>query len=348
MDKPHHSSTRLGLIVLSLELLVAAGWFAHNRIEAAKKSGESDQVAAESLQQSSDGSSSQATAEPSEQPTAASTSNKNYDWSTMAQGPYQDSVYYTTSSSLTDWPSTEGTALQEHASVPDVIAKDGVLYAYYVDVTEDGKPEQIGVRTSSDNGASWGQKKYVVFQNARNRVPVDPAPYLLPDGKIRLYYLDIAEVQAGKNASHKIYSAISSDGVTFTQEDGARFTYDKIFDPDVVNVDGSWRMYVGTHDNKVLSTTSSDGLSFSYEGVAYSGGAIPNVIYENKTYYLFTGGIDISSSKDGKTFTKLNKRFSPAGLTADPGVTKLSDGRYLMVYKTKSASDQPPDQQAKP
>lgn len=256
-----------------------------------------------------------------------------YNWSTMNQGPYKDKVYFVTSNSLLQWSGT-GQQLATHSSVPEVIYKDGVLYVYFVDVSQDGIPEQIGLRKSEDNGATWSDKQFITIQGVGNKIAVDPDPFVLPDGRIRLYYFDIATTKTQGLENNTIYSAISNDGINFTQEEGSRFIYPAIFDPDVTYINGTWRMYVGTDDQKVLSATSIDGLTFSYEGVALNDGAIPNVFYENSTYYLFTGGINISTSTDGKTFTKTSNRFDCGGLTADPGVIKLNNDRYLMVYKT--------------
>lgn len=258
----------------------------------------------------------------------------NLEWSTMSQGPYLDKVSFVISDSLLQWPS-EGEQIAEHASVPDVILKDGTLYVYFVDVSEDGRPEQIGLLRSSDNGNTWSEKQIITIDGVGDKVAVDPAPYLLADGRIRLYYFDISTTRTEGLDNNTIYSALSDDGINFVQEQGARFTHPAIFDPDVIYVDGVWRMYVGTDDQKVLSATSIDGLNFTYEGIALEEASIPNVLYENSTYYLFTGGVEISTSADGITFIKTDDRFDIGGLTADPGVVKLSDGRYLMVYKTK-------------
>jgi hypothetical protein len=267
-------------------------------------------------------------------PTPAKTDNLQ--WSTMSQGPYLDRVSFVISDSLTQWPS-EGELLAEHASVPDVILKDDTLYVYFVDVSEDGRPEQIGLLRSSDNGNSWSEKQIITIDGVDDKVAVDPAPYLLPDGRIRLYYFDIGTTRTEGLDNNTIYSAVSSDGINFTQEEGSRFTYPAIFDPDVIKVGDTWRMYVGTDNQKVLSATSTDGLSFTYEGIALEAAAIPNVLYENGIYYLFTGGIEISTSTDSLKFTRTGDRFSTSDpITADPGVVKLSDGHYFMVYKTKN------------
>jgi hypothetical protein len=264
-----------------------------------------------------------------------------YNWSTMNEGPYNNSVSFATSTDLLNWQDSE-VILAEHASVPDVLLKDGVLYVYFVDVSTDGIPEQVGLIKSFDYGETWKEKEIITIEGVGDRVAVDPAPFLLEDGGIRLYYFDISTTKTEGLENNTMYSAISKDGVNFTQEDGIRFKYPGIFDPCVIKNGETWRMYVGTDDNNVLSAISDDGLDFTYEGVALTGGSIPNVIYENDTYYLFTGGIDISTSEDGKTFTKTSFPFNAGNLTADPGVVKLGPNNYFMVYKTKEMQQQEP------
>jgi hypothetical protein len=269
------------------------------------------------------------------------TDPNQYNWSTMDEGPYADKVSFATSTDLLNWTDSE-IILAEHASVPDVLLKDGVLYVYFVDVSTDGIPEQTGLVKSYDYGETWEKKEIITIEGVGDRVAVDPAPFLLEDGSIRLYYFDISKTKTEGLENNSMYSAISKDGVNFTQEDGIRFKYPGIFDPCVIKTGDTWRMYVGTDDGKVLSTISEDGLEFTYEGVALNDGTIPNVIYENDTYYLFTGGIDISTSEDGKTFTKTSSRFDAGKLTADPGVVKLGPNNYFMVYKTKEMQQQEP------
>ena len=255
-----------------------------------------------------------------------------YNWSTMKQGPYKDKISYAIGTSLTDWTDS-GKTLVEHASVPDVIYKDGKLFVYFTDVSQDGVPEQIGLITSSDEGQTWSDKQNLTITNMGDKTPVDLAPMVLDDGRIRLYYFDISKTMTEGVEKNTIYSAISNDGINFTQEEGARFTYNNIFDPDVIKVGDTWRLYVGS-ERTVLSATSTDGLTFTYEGIAFTDGSIPNVVYENNLYYLFTDGISIATSVDGKTFSATSNSFDIGKLTADPGVAKITNGKYIMVYKT--------------
>lgn len=259
-----------------------------------------------------------------------------YNWSTMSEGPYQDKISYATSNDLLNWTDSKK-ILVEHASVPGAVYKDGIIYVYFVDVSENGKPEQIGLIRSSDNGKNWSQKTIVTFEGIGDKVPVDPAPFLLPDGRLRLYYFDIS-VRDNPSFPNKIYSAISQDGLRFVQEEGIRFVKQGIFDPDVIKVGDTWRLYVGdVEKNLVFSATSQDGLNFNEEGLAYQAGAVPDVFYENNKFYLYTAGINIITSNDGTHFGPPTGSFH-SGLgpvTADPSVVKLNDGTYMMFYKTK-------------
>ncbi|MFA5030487.1 MAG: hypothetical protein WC495_02790 [Patescibacteria group bacterium] len=264
-----------------------------------------------------------------------------YNWSTMDTGPYGDSVTFAISTDLTTWyPSGEILAI--HASVPGAVIKDGKIFVYYVNVSEDGKAEQTGFVTSDDNGRTWSDEQLLEIQGIENRAVADPDPVLLEDGRIRLYYFDINESRVNPSnnrvpSPQRIYSAVSSDGVNFTQENGVRFVRDGAFDPDVERDGNTWRMYVGTPDNEVVSAISTDGLNFTEEGVAFSEGAVPDVFLEGGTWHLFTAGINIATSTDGKTFTATGKSFhSPnTQMTADPSVVKLSTGKYLMLYKIR-------------
>ena len=116
--------------------------------------------------------------------------NEQYNWSTMNEGPYRDKVAYATSNDLFNWTDS-GVILAEHASVPGAVYKDGVIYVYFVDVSVDGIPERTGLIRSEDDGQTWSDIEYVVYEGIDDRVPVDPCPFLLEDSSIRLYYYDI-------------------------------------------------------------------------------------------------------------------------------------------------------------
>lgn len=79
-------------------------------------------------------------------------------------------------------------------------------------------------------------------------------------GKFRLYYSTEPEVQ-GNNL--EVYSATSTDGITWTKEDGTRKTMATF--PDVIKLaNGTWRMYF-QNAGVIKSAASSDGLVWTDE-----------------------------------------------------------------------------------
>ncbi len=265
-----------------------------------------------------------------------------FNWSAMNEGPYRDKVTYATSTDLLNW-TPSNVILAEHASVPGAVVKNGTIFVYFVDVSTNGLKEQLGMVKSEDQGQTWSEPEILTIDGLGDKATADPAPVLLADGRIRLYYFDINEPRLNKPASgieppQKIYSAISDDGINFTQEQGMRFEHNGAFDPDVEYADGTWYMFVGDlAGNMVNLATASDGLAFEYIGPVYQGGAVPDVFVEGDTWYLYTAGINIATGVDANIFESSGYDFYDPNshVTADPSVVKLNDGSYLMLYKVQ-------------
>ncbi|MFN4133954.1 MAG: hypothetical protein ACK4GQ_06285, partial [Candidatus Hadarchaeales archaeon] len=138
-----------------------------------------------------------------------------------------------------------------------------------------------------------------------------------------------------------IYSATSNYGINFVKEEGARFqgaVGETWMDPDVVKMDNVWRMFtwrmLTETTSEVISTVSSDGLSFTKESGVTPPGNISCTIPVTggyRMYYVGDGGISSAFSSDGKNWTAEGLRLEGA---ADPAVIKLADGTYKMFYKT--------------
>lgn len=271
-----------------------------------------------------------------------------------SSGPWQDSIYVATSPDGLTW--SEGVLLAERASVPEVLyTSQGVYWAYWVDFTEftGPKTEKIGVARSAD-GVNWEKLGTVTFEGLGDMTPVDPDVMELPDGRLRMYFYDIGNPQG----QHTIYSAVSSDGVHYEVEEGARITSDGIFDPNVIRLpDGRYRMYLNHQD--IISASSDDGLTFTLDdGVRVEKGSVPGAIVLSDgaiRLYACGAGISVYRSTDGLNFT-LEKQsvISPAqgGMVCDPSVTATPTG-YLMVYKyqpplTSAATPPPPSSTSSP
>lgn len=116
----------------------------------------------------------------------------------------------------------------------------------------------------------------------------------LGNGQYRMYYGVEPEV-ADNNL--EIYSSTSSDGITWTKEDGTRKTMATF--PDVVRLpDNSWRMYF-QNAGVIKSAASTDGLVWTDEP-----------------------GVRIDTSETGYAISQV----------AAPTTIKTDDGTYMMVY----------------
>ncbi|MFA6519438.1 MAG: hypothetical protein WCT41_01285 [Candidatus Paceibacterota bacterium] len=82
----------------------------------------------------------------------------------------------------------------------------------------------------------------------------------LGDGRYRMYYGAEPEIAGFEG---QVYSAVSSDGMNWTQENGTRMTW-AIFPSVIKLTDGRYRMYF-QNDNAIKSAISSDGLLWTRE-----------------------------------------------------------------------------------
>src|SRR3989338_2085440 len=246
------------------------------------------------------------------------------------------------------WEKDGGSRVTD-GSVPFVHGlKDGKVRLYYCNnkwilsaISNDGLTfaKESGVRISPGTGFE--------FQVC------DPTIINLPDGKMRMYYKDANSLNPGPGQSiHKIYSAVSSDGLTF-QKEGLRIDSETNGDngwasvPDAITLpDGRVRIYYVTAANMehgIGSAISSDGLTFKKE----SGIRVPNLVDPalariNDKYLIFGASIDerfggvpkgiyYAESSDGLNFGKPTDVFQEDNVY-DPSVQKIDDGTVRVFY----------------
>src|SRR3989344_3503547 len=178
------------------------------------------------------------------------------------------------------WEKDSGSRIVD-GSVPFVHGlKDGNVRLYYCNskgilsaISKDGLAftKEQGIRISQGTG----------FES----IVCDPTIVDLPDGKMRMYYKGADSQNPGPGQSiHKIYSAISSDGLTF-QKEGLRIDSETNGDngwasvPDAMTLpDGRVRIYYVTAsgmEHGIGSAISADGLDFAKE----PGIRVPNLVY---------------------------------------------------------------------
>jgi hypothetical protein len=166
----------------------------------------------------------------------------------------------------------------------------------------------------------------------------DPTIVDLSDGKVRMYYKGANNMNPGPGQSiHKIFSAVSSDGLTF-QKEGLRIDSETNGDngwasvPDAITLpDGRVRIYYVTaaaKEHGIGSAISSDGLNFVKE----LGIRVPNLVDPALTriadkYILFAASID--------------ERFGalPRGIYYVESSNGLDFGEPVTVFKENNVYD---------
>lgn len=195
--------------------------------------------------------------------------------------------------------------------------------------------DEMARRVSLDGGRTWSDAEPLVLSGAPGRFvnPVDPALVVLNDGRWRLYF---TSAPAGSRSADT-YSAISSDGLNFQWEAGARFQIDGEFllDPAVAWFGGLWHLYLPRHmqGDGAFYATSSDGLNFERQddvevpGILFLG----NPLVHGEDLVFYGGGprgVAVLSSSDGSRWREEASILAPVG---DPAVIRSRDGVYLAL-----------------
>ncbi len=246
-------------------------------------------------------------------------------------------------------------------------ANDGMYWMYFHD--HDGM-----LAASSKDGRAFG-KPVQLFSGEM------PTVIKLGDGMLRMYYFVNAEQpnpgQPGpgpmkpcddscKPPKHNLVSATSSDGLHWQQEPGIRlaasssgYDRDTMIHPSVIRLsDGSYKLYYDgevdptsslalvTHYRKILSASSTDGLTWTRDAgyridekpvhtwEAYS----PKAMYQNGQvviHFTTPNGIYRATSADGLRFSiSKNPVFSPGRIPMpgpDGALNSYQDSYVLPV-----------------
>ncbi len=246
------------------------------------------------------------------------------------------------------WDKDSGSRVVD-GSVPFVhLLKNGKVRLYYCNskgilsaISDDGLTfeKEQGVRIAPGTG----------FES----IVCDPTIVNLPDGRMRMYYKGANSQAGGPGQSiHKIYSAVSSDGLTF-QKEGLRIDSETSGDkgwasvPDAITLpDGRVRIYYVTAaemQHGIGSSISSDGLNFVKEpGLRVENLVDPALVKVGDRYLLFAASIDerfarvpkgiyYLESSDGLDFGEPIAVFQGNNVY-DPSVLKIDENTIRVFY----------------
>lgn len=266
------------------------------------------------------------------------------------QGPFFHQIQSASSSDGLNW-THDNRLLMDHASVPAaIVTAEGNIRIYYVDANQ--QPETTNCAESKDGGSTFQVLNCSISGLSASKA-LDPSTVRLPDGRYRLYYYGSAQGDPGTQGPHSIYSAISQDGVHFTEEK-AVFTYPGLVDPDVFWTGEQWLMFVFAGREGTIVARSRDGLSFEYVGpLSIQGwGTTAPVKLDDGRFRLYAFDqpaaqtVASFTSSDGLNWTQEPgvRLTAPSGYQlTDPFVIQLPDGAWKMIYKVSrtSAAQQP-------
>jgi len=204
----------------------------------------------------------------------------------------------------------------------------------------------LGVLRSTDQGSTWTDAGRACMQGIGDLLPADPTG-LVVDGRVVLYFVDLARLD--QPIPQTIYRVTSPDGVHFDTPQPAYTQENSMVDPTVARMaDGSFRLYVPSKAEGVVSAVSADGAVFTREGVVLPevGTGMPGAILlpDGRVRLFYTAphaaGLGSLISDDGRSFT----HESGVRITQPPDYVSLNnpqpfrraDGSFILLYQQQN------------
>jgi hypothetical protein len=234
---------------------------------------------------------------------------------------------------------------QDSSGVPCIIHWKGdtlvAVFQWFRQPNPSPSWDRVAVKFSYNNGSTWTQPLPIVVNGLPSNYqrPFDPTIVITPEKTIRIFFSSsIGTPPIGLDASVNTYSAISSNGIDYDFEPNARFDHPtgKVIDPAATIFNGVWQYTapIGAPQDGAYHCTSTDGINFIQGADLPSDNAhnwTGNMLVDGGLLLFYGSGPIIwrNSSTDGNSWSGYTNTNIMGG---DPGIVKLADGTYLMVY----------------
>lgn len=248
----------------------------------------------------------------------------------------------------------------EGGGVPSVTAGPNnqvlAVFNWFTNYSEDPICyNKVGAKISNDGGKTWSDPHGIYVENFPSdyQVPFDPTITTTEDGTYRLFF---TTHELGMTAPLIYGSATSTDGLTYTYEEGTRFSSSKsdIVDGSEVRVGNTWYMIapMAKQNGKALDAESTDGKTFTEVTSDRNADIywVGNMVNVNGTVRFYgsclkkQGALCFSSTKDGKLWGAA----MPTNMSnADPGIAYTEDGTYILIYPEPKNMFMPEDSNTK-
>ncbi|MEW6304534.1 MAG: exo-alpha-sialidase [Verrucomicrobiota bacterium] len=269
----------------------------------------------------------------------------------------------------------------ERAGVPTIARlKDGRLIAahQHFPANDAGSFDKVAVRFSADEGKTWSGPHVIQLSGLPEgmRFPFDPTLVPLPDGRVRLYFTGNLGRTFGPSMP-AIHSAVSTNGVDYSYEPGARFAVQgrPVIDCAAVLHQGVFHLFAPDNGTQLdpgqpgarpregvgYHATSEDGLNFTRaDDVQITGRRrwLGNAQSDGKAITFFgtgdpatapgnlpRGSLWMATSADGQSWQLVN---SPTVFGGDPGAVRDRDGGLIIVITGEARAGTPSSRQNRP
>ena len=234
------------------------------------------------------------------------------------------------------------TVVLNHASVPDAILReDGATWVYVIN----GIPGQHAFFIAEENDTGMLEVFDCIRTEGKiNGNAVDPDIVQLSDGRYRLfYYVGWFTGNGGPppGAAHPMYTAVSEDGIHFTEEELILEIDGGGTDPTAIQLeDDSW-LLAFAHPDGVQLASSADGSGFEMTGQVFGVGIPELHRFDDGTLRLYVMGISglVLWRSDDNGATWQEETSKPFG-GADPSLIQTGDGEWTLFVKTIVPKDQ--------
>ncbi|MBK6776689.1 MAG: T9SS type A sorting domain-containing protein [Flavobacteriales bacterium] len=239
------------------------------------------------------------------------------------------------------------TIFQDSAGVPSVVRwrGDTLIAAFQWFRQPDPSPtwDRVAVKFSYDNGQNWTVPAPIVINGLppNYQRPFDPTLVQLGGDSLRIYFSSSAGMPPPLlDSTVNTYSAVSTDGINYQFEPGARVDVvdNRVIDPAVIEFGPGWHYLspAGAPQDGAYHYVTPDGLNFFPVAMItsdaqhnWTGNYMVNSFTELRFYGAGQNGIWYNASPNGGVWTGyVNTNI----LGGDPSVVKVATNSYLMVY----------------
>lgn len=231
--------------------------------------------------------------------------------------------------------------IAQYASVPDAVLLSqpvgvfptGTILTYFNDTAQDERDGQMsfGLTYSVDSGKTWSDRITVPITGGDStQIAADASIVQLSDGTLRIYFYAL-NPKGDIGRDRDIYAASSSDGLSFTQEGLVYHTSSQVNNPDVIEHNGQWYLFLTSPETNTAGfSMSSDPLKFeTYTEFPMKGILGATSDGEEILLYGCSANITEWTLKDGAAAFKRNTEFTGC----DPSPFFDASGALHMIAK---------------